>query len=194
MDLRADAKEMMAQAEAADAEEDERYGDQRGDELPAELARRETRLKAIREAKRALEARAREKAAAEGGDPKQARPKDQYQYNFTDPESRLMKGSDGFLQAYNAQVAVEPVLQLIVGQTVTAASNDKEQLMPMVEVIEQQSGQRPDEILADSGYFSEKNLEALESSATQAGPDPPDRPTKSAAVPLALLFLGRTPS
>jgi hypothetical protein len=162
-DLRADAKEMMAQAEAADAEEDERYGDQRGDELPAELARRETRLKAIREAKRALEARAREKAAAEVGDPKQARPKDQDQYNFTDPESRLMKGSDGFLQAYNAQVAVEPVLQLIVGQTVTAASNDKEQLMPMVEVIEQQSGQRPDEILADSGYCSEKNLEALES-------------------------------
>jgi transposase len=162
-DLRADVKEMMAQAEAADVEEDERYGDQRGDELPAELARRETRLKAIREAKRALVARAREKAAAEGKDPKQARPKDQDQHNFTDPESRLMKGSDGFLQAYNAQAAVEPVLQLIVGQTVTAASNDKEQLMPMVEVIEQQSGQRPDEILADSGYCSEKNLEALES-------------------------------
>ena len=162
-DLRADVKEMMAQAEAADVEEDERYGDQRGDELPAELARRETRLKAIREAKRALVARAREKAAAEGKDPKQARPKGQDQHNFTDPESRLMKGSDGFLQAYNAQAAVEPVLQLIVGQTVTAASNDKEQLMPMVEVIEQQSGQRPDEILADSGYCSEKNLEALES-------------------------------
>jgi len=60
-DLRAEVREMMAQAEAADAEEDQRYGDKRGDELPAELARRETRLKAIREAKRALEARAREK-------------------------------------------------------------------------------------------------------------------------------------
>src|ERR1700732_2941336 len=59
-DLRAEVKEMMAQAEAADAEEDERFGDKRGDELPAELARRETRLKAIREAKRALVARARE--------------------------------------------------------------------------------------------------------------------------------------
>src|SRR6266853_3095248 len=47
-DLRAEVKEMMAQAEAADAEEDKRYGDKRGDELPAELARRETRLKAIR--------------------------------------------------------------------------------------------------------------------------------------------------
>src|ERR1700692_2521865 len=162
-DLRAEVKEMMTQAEAADAEEDERFGDKRGDELPAELARRETRLKAIREAKRALEARAREKAAAEGGDLNQAKPKDKDQYNFTDPESRIMKGSDGFIRACNAQAAVEPELQLIVGQTVTAASNDKEQLMPMVEVIEQQSGRRPEEILADSGYCSEKNLEALES-------------------------------
>ena len=162
-DLRAEVKEMMAHAEAADAEEDKRHGDKRGDELPAELARRETRLKVIREAQRALEARAREKAAAEGEDPKQAKPKDKDQYNFTDPESRIMKGSDGFVQAYNAQAAVEPMLQLIVGQTVTAASNDKEQLMPMVDVIEQQSGQRPEEILADSGYCSEKNLEALDS-------------------------------
>jgi transposase len=166
-ELRAEVKEMMAQAEAADAEEDERFGDRRGDELPAELARRETRLKAIREAKRALEARAREKAAIEGGEQNQARPKDKDQYNFTDPQSRIMKGSDGFIQAYNAQAAVEPTLQLIVGQTVTAASNDKEQLMPMVEVIEQQSGQRPEEILADSGYCSEKNLAALDSIGNQ---------------------------
>jgi transposase len=163
-DLKAEIKDLMAKAAAADAEEDARHGkDKRGDELPAELARRETRLKRIREAKRALEARAREKAAAEGGDPNQARPKDKEQYNFTDPESRIMKGADGFVQAYNAQTAVEPDLQLIVGQTVTAAANDKEQMMPMVESIEQQSGQRPDEVLADSGYCSEKNLEALES-------------------------------
>jgi transposase len=163
-DLKAEIKDLMAKAAAADAEEDARHGkDKRGDELPAELARRETRLNKIREAKRALEARAREKAAAEGGDPEQARPKDKDQYNFTDPESRIMKGADGFVQAYNAQAAVEPDLQLIVGQTVTAAANDKEQLTPMVEDMEQQSGQRPDEVLADSGYCSEKNLEALES-------------------------------
>jgi transposase len=67
-DLRAEVKEMMAQAEATDAEEDKRHGDKRGDELPAELARRETRLKVIRETKRTLEARAREKAVAEGED------------------------------------------------------------------------------------------------------------------------------
>lgn len=128
-----------------------------------ELARRETRLSRIREAQRALEARAREKAAAESKDPKDVKPRDQDQYNFTDPESRIMKGPDGFLQGYNAQAAVEPALQLIVGQTVTAATNDKEQLEPMLGIIEQQCGQRPDEVLADSGYCSEKNLAALES-------------------------------
>ena len=164
--LKAEVKQLLEQAEAADAEEDARYGrDRTGDELPAELERRETRLQKIREAKRALEERACQKAAAEDADPKQAQPKEKDQYNFTDPESRIMKGADGFVQGYNAQAAVEPDLQLIVGQTVTQATNDKEQLMPMVEVIEQQSGQRPEEILADSGYCSEKNLEALESAS-----------------------------
>jgi Transposase DDE domain/Transposase domain (DUF772) len=162
--LRAEVKQLLEQAEAADAEEDKRYGkDLRGDELPSELQRRQSRLNKIREAKRALEARAREKAAAEGADPWQARPKDKDQYNFTDPESRIMMGSDGFVQAYNAQAAVEPELQLIIGQTVTAAANDKEQLLPMMDTVEQQSGQRPEEVLADSGYCSEKNLEQLDS-------------------------------
>jgi transposase len=162
--LKTEVRQLLEQAAAADAEEDSRHGkNRRGDELPAELARRETRLKKIREAKRALAARAREKAEAEGSDPKQAKPKEKDQYNFTDPESRIMKGGDGFVQAYNAQAAVEPNFQLIVGQAVTQATNDKEQLLPMVAVIEQQSGQRPEEILADSGYCSEKNLEGLES-------------------------------
>ena len=115
-DLRAQVKDLLAQAEAADAGEDARHGrDQRGDELPAELSRRESRLKKIREAKRALEARAREKAAGEGGEANAAKPKDKDQYNFTDPESRIMKGADGFVQGYNAQAAVEPDLQLIIG-------------------------------------------------------------------------------
>ena len=157
-------KQLLARAEAADAEEDARYGKNRkGDELPAELERRQTRIQKIREAKKALEQRARAKAEAEGSDPKQAQPKDKDQYNFTDPESRIMKGADGFVQAYNAQAAVEADLQLIVGCAITAATNDKEQLLPMITVIEQQSGQRPQQILADSGYSSEKNLEGLES-------------------------------
>ena len=162
--LKAEVKQLLEQADAADEEEDTRYGkEQRGDELPAELERRETRRKRIKEAQRALEERARQKAASEGSDPKQAKPKEKDQYNFTDPESRIMKSGDGFVQGYNAQAAVEPVLQLIVGQAVTQATNDKEQMTPMMDVIEQQSGQRPEEVLADSGYCSEKNLEALES-------------------------------
>jgi transposase len=169
--IRTEVRELLAQAEAADAEEDALYGvDRRGDELPEELQRRETRLQKIREAKRALEERARQTTETDGKsaeEVKQAKPADKDQYNFTDPESRIMKGSDGFVQGYNAQAAVEPALQLIVGQSVTPAANDKEQIAPM-EVIEQQSGQRPDGLLADSGYCSEKNLEQLET-ADQSG-------------------------
>jgi transposase len=161
--IRAEVKQLLEQAEAADTEEDALHGkDMRGDELPEELQRRESRLKKIREAKRAVEARAREKAAAEGGDPGEAKPEEKDQYNFTDPESRIMKGADGFLQGYNAQAVVEPTSQLIVGQAVTDATNDKRQLMPMLEIMEVQSGQRPTEVLADSGYCSEKNLEQLD--------------------------------
>ena len=89
---------------------------------------------------------AREKAAAQDQAPEEvrkAKPRDKDQYNFSDPESRIMKGGDGFLQGYNAQAAVEGVCQLIVGQTVTQAANDKEQLTPLLQAVEQQAGQRP---------------------------------------------------
>jgi hypothetical protein len=162
--LRAEVRELLAQAEAADAAEDAHYGaDRRGDELPAELQRRESRLKKIRAAQRALEERARqsaEKAGTPRAEVQSAKPVNKDQYNFTDPESRLMQGN-GLVQGYNAQAAVEPVLQLIVGQSVTPAANDKQQIEPMVQVIEQQSGQRPAGLLADSGYCSEKNLAYL---------------------------------
>lgn len=162
--IRAQAKEMLARAEATDDEEDATYGkDKRCDELPAELQRRETRLKRIREAKKAVEERARQKAAAEGKPAEEVKPDAKAQYNFTDPESRIMKSNEGFVQAYNAQIVVEPDFQLIVGQAVTQAANDKEQVAPMIVATEVQSGQRPQAILADSGYCSEKNLEYLES-------------------------------
>src|ERR1700682_1277459 len=164
--LKEEVKQLLEQAEAADEAEDRRYGSQRGDELPEELRRRETRLAKIKIAKKGVEQRAREKAAAAGknaAEAKRAKPDDKDQYNFTDPESRIMKGADGFVQGYNAQASVEPEMLLIVGQSVTEAANDKQQLEPMVEAIEQQSGQRPKAILADSGYCSEENLEYLES-------------------------------
>jgi hypothetical protein len=160
--LREEVQQLLAEAEATDAAEDRQYGtSQRGDDLPAELQRRESRLKRIREAKRVLEARAQADAAAAGTPDDTAKPDPKTQYNFTDPESRIMHGPDGFVQGYNVQVAVEDGLQLIVGQHVTQATNDKQQLQPMIETIVQQSGERPDQLLADAGYCSEENLAAL---------------------------------
>ena len=160
--LREEVRKLLKQAEAADKEEDSRYGrDRRGDELPEELQRRETRIVRIREAKQALEERAREQAKSKGKDPEEAQPTKKAQYNFTDPESRMLKGSDGFLQGYNTQIAVEPVFQLIVGQRVTQAANDKQQMVPLVEAIEEQSGQKPEGVLADNGYCSDENLKYL---------------------------------
>jgi transposase len=161
--LREEVRRLLQRAEAVDAEEDAEYGpDKLGDELPAELQRREERLRRIREAKRALEERAQAEAEAEGKDQEEqekAKPAPTSQYNFTDPESRILKGPDGFLQGYNAQIAVEPVLQLIVGQGVTQEANDKRQLLPMLRQVKEQSGQKPGVVLADNGYLSEENLQ-----------------------------------
>jgi len=180
--LRDQVRQLLAEAERVDAAEDERYGRNRsGDELPAELQRREDRLLRIREAKRALKRRAGEEAAeknqdeknhrgpgAPADDKKKRKPEDKDQYNFTDPESRIMKGADGFVQAYNAQVAVESTLQLIVAQAVTQQGNDKQQLMPMLAAVQQQSGQKPEEVLADTGYASEKSLQAVAGTGVDA--------------------------
>jgi transposase len=160
--LKQEVQQLLAEAERTDVEEDARLGNQSGDELPAELQRREERLQRIRQAKRALEKRIREEAAAKGDDPASSKPEAKAQYNFTDPESRILKGADGFVQGYNAQIAVESATQLIVGQTITQAANDKQQLLPMIDHVEQQAGQRPEEVVADNGYASEENLEGAE--------------------------------
>jgi transposase len=174
--LREEVKRLLAEAEQTDTDEDRRFGrSRRGDELPAELARREERLQRIAEARKALEERAHAEAEAKQKDKdsdkddkpgkgsnrrrrSSVQPKPKAQHNFTDPESRIMKGPDGFAQAYNAQIAVEPVLQLIVGQALTQQTNDKKQLLPMIATVRQQAGQEIGEVLADSGYCSEDNL------------------------------------
>jgi transposase len=150
----------LTQAEATDAQEDAQHGrDRRGDELPEDLRRRETRLARIREAKRVLEERAKAAATPTDAEATPGVPKGKAQYNFTDPESRIMKGPDGFVQAYNVQIAVEDTCQLIVGQAVTQEVNDKRQLAPMIETVTAQAGETPGEVLADNGYCSEANLE-----------------------------------
>ena len=161
--IQQEVRAILERAEQIDREEDQRYGpDRRGDELPAELATREGRLRKIREAKAALEAEARRKAAAEGKDPKGTKPPDRAQRNFTDPDSKIQKGSDGFIQGYNAQLAVDDEFQVIVAQHVTPTASDVNELIPAVESIERSCGVGPEQVLADAGYCSEDNVQTLE--------------------------------
>jgi hypothetical protein len=162
--LSAEVAELLRRAEAADRDDDERHGaDRRGDELPAELARRESRLQRIREAKAALEAEARAVAQAAGDPPDDAVPTDKAQRNFTDPEAKIQKTSDGFIQGYNAQIAVDSgPAQIIVAQHVTPAAPDVQQLVPVVTAITRELRRKPRQVLADAGYWSEANVLALE--------------------------------
>ena len=158
--LRREIQGLLDQAEAQDAEEDRLYGpDQRGDELPEELRRREDRLRTIQEAKKRLEARQaeadRKKGRTEGdgrksprGGPPFARdfgvPEDKAQENFTDPESRIMKDSKGFEQCYNGQIAVDAEHQIIVATDLSNNAADVAALKPMVRKIKQTAGQLPE--------------------------------------------------
>jgi transposase len=156
--LEAEVAGWLQQAEATDAAEDAALGDRQGDELPAHLATKEKRAVAIRKAKAALEARAREQAAVEGDDPEQAVVPPKTQYNFTDPESRIMKTPDGFQQCYNAQAAVDADSLVIVAQEVMASPTDVQRLAPMLETVQAETGRYPDQLSADAGYVSEANL------------------------------------
>jgi transposase len=185
--LRKEIAELLAKAKSADEAEDALYGpDQRGDELPEELARRESRLARIQEAKEALETQALEAARAEearrdtkdeqrraAGEtvrkrkPMDTAPKPKVQYNFTDPESKIMKVSNkGFDQCGNAQ-AVANEEQIIIAADVTPQANDKRQVVPMVEQSKENlQAAGVDEQIgafdADTGYFSEENVSYLE--------------------------------
>ncbi len=182
--LKREIQAITKMAADVDEAEDAEFGpDFRGDELPEELARRETRLKTIQEAKERLERRkaeeAREtdamrkqKAEEEGREPPKERPdrrkhpkgqpKPKDQENFTDPDSRIMKTSKGFQQSFNAQVAVDGKSQLVVATKVTDCSADTEELIPMVELAMANTEQPVDRVLADAGYRSEENFVALE--------------------------------
>ncbi len=181
-ELRAEVDHWLAAAEAADAEEDKLYGSRRGDEMPDWVADKQKRLAKIREAKAELEAEAkaaaeeemrrREKAEerriAEGrkkngrtpASPKNE-PDGKSQRNFTDPESRILKTKDGYIQGYNAQAAVDDKAQIIVAHGLTQSMSDQDQLVPLIDGIKDNLGRKPKEASADAGYLSEANLEAL---------------------------------
>ena len=184
--LEQEVEALLQDAQQVDADEDAKYGKgRRGDEIPGDLGRRESRLKKIREAKAALEEAAKKKAKAKAEEveaklaererkeqetgkktggrppkapaPDEAVPEPKSQRNFTDPESRIMKdgASKSFEQSYNAQAAVDAEAQVIVASSITQETNDKKQLVPLLEKVQEQTGQMPEKASADSGYFSE---------------------------------------
>lgn len=156
--LAAEVRAILDEADAVDTAEDARYGDARGDELPEELRRRETRIARIRAAKAALEREARERT----GDP-DAVPESKAQRNFTDPDSRIMLSKpDGWIYGYNAQIAVDDGHQVIVATSLSADATDTAALPDLVDAIETNTGRRPGKLLADAGYVSEDNLAHLE--------------------------------
>jgi transposase len=181
-ELRAEVDRWLTAAAAADQEEDKFYGDKRGDELPDWVADKQKRLEKLRVAKAALEADAKaaaaeemrrrtaaeEKRKAQGRKktgkspaPPKTEPDGKAQRNFTDPESRILKTKDGYIQGWNAQAAVDGTAQIIVAHGLTPSTSDQDQLVPLIDEIEDNLGRKPKEASADAGYCSEANLAAL---------------------------------
>ena len=180
--LRAEVAELFRLAEDADAAEIPT-----GMNVPEELARREQRLQAIEAAKAKIEARAQERFKQEQADyeqkltqrqtreqltgkkprgrepqPPQAGPRQTDQVNLTDEESRILPTSGGgFVQGYNAQLAVDVDSLLIVGRDVVQAANDKQQVKPMLEQLQTlpTSVGTINTLIADAGYFSTNNVD-----------------------------------
>ena len=181
-ELQAEVDRWFQAAEAADAEEDKLHGARRGDEMPDWVSNKQKRLAKIRQAKAELEAEAKavaeeemrrrvaaeEERLAQGRKkngrtpaPPKAEPEGKTQRNFTDPESRILKTKDGYIQGYNAQAAVDAGAQIIVAHGLTQSMSDQDQLVPLIDEIKANLGRKPKEASADAGYCSEANLAAL---------------------------------
>jgi transposase len=212
----------LAKAAAADAADDAEHGaDRRGDELPDWVADKQARRERIRAAKAALEAEARaeppppdaEPGASSGmsdhGRPRRAQdggPPERAQRNFTDPDSRVLKARDGFVQGYNGQLAVDAGHQIIVAQRLTTHGSDQAGLVPLVDATVAALGRKPREVSADAGFCREDNLAALAARgirgylapgrAAHGAPDPSGRRrlqpgTRLAAMAATLKRAGR---
>jgi transposase len=177
--LRREVRQLLRKAELADSQDEPEM------DIPDELARREERLAAIEKAKAEIERRAQERFEAEqaeyeeklkkrkereektgkksrGRAPKapEAGPKDKDQVNFTDEQSRIMPSHEGFVQAYNAQAAVDIDSHLIVENHLTQQPNDKQEIEPALDRLKGLEGSlgKLTGLLADAGYFSEDNV------------------------------------
>jgi transposase len=179
--LREEIVALIATAEAADTSEDATHGpDGPGDDLPAELQRREARLATIAAAKARLEARQAEADRERGRTPDDGRkgrgstpfardfgvPPDDAQDNFTDPESRIMKTSYGFDQCYNGQLVVDATAQIIVATDLTACGADNDSLVPLLDQVTTTVGATPHTAIADNGYKGEAHFVAVETRGT----------------------------
>jgi len=184
-ELKSQIEALLAKAKAADeAEKNEPELD-----IPAEIARREHRLQVIRAARERLEARQRQADAARGRSPDDGRrprgpdgnpkkgpfykrefgtPKPKAQENFTDPESRIMKrAGGGFDYSYNAHAAVDDTAHIIVAAELTNNGSDSKRLAPLLEAVKQTAGEYPEQVLADAGFRSEAEFEALQNHPTE---------------------------
>ena len=170
---------LLERARQIDAQEDVQWGvDQREQQLPEELKRRQDRLAKIQAAKARLEERQAQADREQGRHPddQQRRgdgagrpfkrgfgvPEDKAQDNFTDPQSRIMKLGGSFEQCYNAQAVVDADSQLIVAIGLGNNAADNEQLVPMVEAVKENLGELPKRVLGDAGFRSEDGFAKLE--------------------------------
>jgi len=190
--IRAEVERMLAEADAVDAAEDERFGDARGDELPAELADPVTRRERLERAQRELEAeqaarvaehqamlarraehRERTGRQAKGrppGDGPGPHPAADAKRNITDPDSRIMHSRGGLVQAYNAQAVVGEG-RVIVAADVTTSPNDSNQLVPMLDAAREnlravEHAQKIKCVLADGGYWNHDDIAKVRQSKT----------------------------
>jgi transposase len=183
--LRAEIEAYLDACDDADAAEDEAFGDDDGLGVPAHLRDRKARLEAIERAKEQLEREAKERAEREQNerreaavtqgkkfwprvDPQAARPRAREQRNFTDPESRIMRHQGAFVQAYNAQAAVDSQHQIIVACDLSNQAPDARHLPALLQQVKTHTDRNPQEISADAGYFSRANIDAIAAAGAEA--------------------------
>ena len=184
--LRGQIAGLLAEAEQVDAAEDARFGaERRGDELPAELARRESRLVRLQAAQAALEAEAAERhtdsvssraehppsppaTPTSGGRRRRVTPAAQAQRNFTDPDSKIMRTADkAFHQGYNGQAAVDANCQVIVAADLSNQAADAPYLPVLLGQVSANAGRPPRQTLADAGYYSEDNVSRIRGAGSE---------------------------
>lgn len=176
--LVAEVAQWFARAAASDRDEDRLHGaDVRGDEMPEWVADKAARLERIRAAKAQLEAEAKAPPPEDGDDgpgpstgmmkggrPQRGRdggPPDRAQRNFTDPDSRIQSTRDGFVQGYNAQIAVDGAHQIIIAQHLQTNAADRGALKPLLANLRRDLRANPEELSADAAYCDDDNLAHL---------------------------------